>query len=516
MEQVAAAQAVSAKQMWTFYQDAGKAELLLASGASPSHSSSAKTDSIPNTWAVEGSSNVESSYVEEKVCVVVEEDILEEWEIVEESEVTMLGRCLDVEREKEGLEREKCLAECLVSELLKEVVALAAAGAEALYHERLSEKASAAMETEGGVPGGGVPLSEVDDKAVGDDEEVHADDNEEGKAAMKSGVSQEVPGDFPGNFERELACGLADQARSEWIAATATQALTKYLEITSEEGCAADCDGNVADSSGGVAVLQRVLEEASTEEFFMAEKIPEEGDSSDKLYLKDFDSTSEHFVGTGVMAAGELAVNDKVAGVEVVKDEAANRKLVKDHLILGDLDRHESDLDITPLDEHLVAKATTPDDDALIPVSRFHVPSLSPVTLDAATMTNPTPLPETSDIETNTVTIMLMDRGCSPAPAPPIMTHDGTQTVLSIEDLEARVKEKKELELLKVDLHVTQSNLNQERSQRLVSEELVKIIQSDLNATSGRNTTEVMARLQVENELTEVKVCVCVCVCITR
>lgn len=111
---------------------------------------------------------------------------------------------------------------------------------------------------------------------------------------------------------------------------------------------------------------------------------------------------------------------------------------------------------------------------------------------------------QTCDASTNTH-ILQEERGTSPPPSPPA-NHAFSQTTLSCEDLFARAKEMKELELLKVELHVAQSNLNREKSQRQVAEELVKIVQTDVNSLTERNMTEAMKRVQVENELIDVKV----------
>jgi Trp operon repressor len=101
-----------------------------------------------------------------------------------------------------------------------------------------------------------------------------------------------------------------------------------------------------------------------------------------------------------------------------------------------------------------------------------------------------------------------VEHGTSPEPDPqPVSVHHvSSQTALSCEDLLARAQEIKELEMLKVELHVAQSNLNKEKSQRQVSEELVKIVQTDVSSLTERNMSEVMARVKVENELTDVKV----------
>ena len=109
-------------------------------------------------------------------------------------------------------------------------------------------------------------------------------------------------------------------------------------------------------------------------------------------------------------------------------------------------------------------------------------------------------------IDTATSTDTCPDNSTSPAPDHPHISHTHSQTTLSVGDLVTRSKEKEELEMMKVELHVARDSLNQEKSQRMVAEELVKIIQSDLSAASSRNTSEVMTRVQLENELTDVKV----------
>ena len=124
--------------------------------------------------------------------------------------------------------------------------------------------------------------------------------------------------------------------------------------------------------------------------------------------------------------------------------------------------------------------------------------------------TSPAPLPivkhviPTCDVSTNTTTTPYEERGTSPAPLP-IVKHAFSQTMLSCVDLFARAKEMEELEMVKVELHMAQSSLNQEISQRQVAEQLVKIVQSDLTSLTEKNMTEVMTRLQLENEVADSK-----------
>ena len=123
---------------------------------------------------------------------------------------------------------------------------------------------------------------------------------------------------------------------------------------------------------------------------------------------------------------------------------------------------------------------------------------------DSLQVSAPIPVP-TCDATTNTQAPDQAERGTSPLPPPPI-DHSSSQTSLSCADLLARVEEMRELELLKVELHVARANFNEEKSQRLVSEELIKIVQADVTSLTERNMAEAMARLQAENELTDLKV----------
>ena len=63
-----------------------------------------------------------------------------------------------------------------------------------------------------------------------------------------------------------------------------------------------------------------------------------------------------------------------------------------------------------------------------------------------------------------------------------------------------------ELQFLKADLIVLQRQLNDEKSKRMVAEQLSYIVQSDLDSLRGSNITETTTRLRLENELCDVKV----------
>ena len=131
-----------------------------------------------------------------------------------------------------------------------------------------------------------------------------------------------------------------------------------------------------------------------------------------------------------------------------------------------------------------------------------------------ARATSPIPPPALNHSSSQTSHVSQEARATSPIPSPSL-SHTSAQTTLSCEDLLARANEMKELEMLKVELHIAQANLTKERSERQVSEELIKIVQTDLNSLTERNMSEVMSRMQTENQLTDVKVCFFVCLYIS-
>ena len=114
----------------------------------------------------------------------------------------------------------------------------------------------------------------------------------------------------------------------------------------------------------------------------------------------------------------------------------------------------------------------------------------------------------TTDVGTNT------DQGLSltqsvgiNTDSPPILKEVGCNTSLSCFDLLRRAKEMEEFEMLKAEHHVIVGQLNQQRSQRMVAEQLVKIVQSDLSDLQQKHVYDVTTRMGVENELGDAKVC---------
>ena len=496
MEQAAASLEVSARQMWTFYKDVGRAEILLAMETSHTHQfpiiSSSQRDVEESRQSTCGMTGEEGSHV-------ASEDVLDEWEIIDKPDISCLevgvadegmvgvaeGGKVDVTNGDEAgvangndLESERVLSRDTVSELLSDLVVAAVVEAEFKYLEQVKKVET--MESQEGLQSrdvlGGCGLSddvtiEVKGSIVEDIQDIEGTSK---SAVHDSSSSVE--------FERKLASCLVEQLKREWAVVMATQAQTKYWEVVGKK------TSNNEEGGGDALCLEGEL---TNDGCSVCLKSHDEADDTDTLNL-----------------AGELSEHDEINGRHddtARKDDAiSGRGQHKDSPICDETDNRI--IGDSHLDEDVVEGKRLEDSLKLVLSSSvLNASAIAPVMCDAETNTSAV-LPIVCDNETNTVSVPLVDRANSPAPPPPIMSHAHTQTVLSIEDLETRVKEKEELELLKVDLHVVRGNLNQEKSQRLVAEELIKIIQSDLNATSSRNTGETMARLQAENELIEVKV----------
>ena len=126
----------------------------------------------------------------------------------------------------------------------------------------------------------------------------------------------------------------------------------------------------------------------------------------------------------------------------------------------------------------------------------------APPTCDASINTE---WPETCSQSTNTSPPEFCEQGVNTDP-PPIAKETGCNTIMNCFDVLQRAKEMEELQFLKVEHRVAITEMNEAKSQKMVAEELVKIVQSDLAELRQHNLTETTRRLQLENELSDVKV----------
>ena len=139
-----------------------------------------------------------------------------------------------------------------------------------------------------------------------------------------------------------------------------------------------------------------------------------------------------------------------------------------------------------------------------IPVPLAYQAAEAKVMCDASTNTNTEPI-ETRAQSTNTLTPEFMTRGSNTNPLP-ATKEIGCNTMLNCFDVLQRAKEMEELQLLKVEHRIAVNEMNEAKSQKMVAEQLTKIVQSDLVELRQQNLTETTKRLQLENELSNVKV----------
>lgn len=110
-------------------------------------------------------------------------------------------------------------------------------------------------------------------------------------------------------------------------------------------------------------------------------------------------------------------------------------------------------------------------------------------------------------IGSNTEPRPLVAVGINTEPRP--LREVGCNTIVNCLDVLRRAKEVEELNMLKADHLISVKQLNQEKSQRMVAEHLVKIVQSDVSELRQKNMNEVTTRMKLENELSDAKVLVC-------
>ena len=121
---------------------------------------------------------------------------------------------------------------------------------------------------------------------------------------------------------------------------------------------------------------------------------------------------------------------------------------------------------------------------------------------DASTNTDPT---DTCTQSTNTLMPEFSSQGVNTDP-PPVSKEIGCNTMLNCFDVLQRAKEMDELQFLKVEHQIAVRQMNEAKSQKMVAEQLTKIVQSDLAELRQQNLTETTRRLQLENELSDAKV----------
>ena len=124
--------------------------------------------------------------------------------------------------------------------------------------------------------------------------------------------------------------------------------------------------------------------------------------------------------------------------------------------------------------------------------------------LDTSTVHTQTELKQVNEVSTNT----LVDVQSVSTATESVLSQDvACNTELSCYELMERVRETELFQKLQDERKAAISQMNEEKSQRMVAEQLVKIVQSDLSSLRQKSVSETTTRLRLENELGDVKVC---------
>ena len=127
--------------------------------------------------------------------------------------------------------------------------------------------------------------------------------------------------------------------------------------------------------------------------------------------------------------------------------------------------------------------------------------------LDIFNVHTQTELKQVNEASTNT----LIDVQSVSTTTESVLTQDvACNTELSCYELMERVRETELFQKLQDERKTAMSQMNEEKSQRMVAEQLVKIVQSDLSSLRQKSVSETTTRLRLENELGDVKVRVCI------
>ena len=141
---------------------------------------------------------------------------------------------------------------------------------------------------------------------------------------------------------------------------------------------------------------------------------------------------------------------------------------------------------------------------SLIPVQLVATCDVSTqMELDIFSVHTQTELKQMNEASTNT----LIDVQSVSTTTESVLTQDvACNTELSCYELMERVRETELFQKLQDERKAAMSQMNEEKSQRMVAEQLVKIVQSDLSSLRQKSVSETTTRLRLENELGDVKV----------
>jgi len=164
----------------------------------------------------------------------------------------------------------------------------------------------------------------------------------------------------------------------------------------------------------------------------------------------------------------------------------------------------------------LLHEEAGPESDAIqqvtLDVIATTLPAVQPVaTCDASNQTEvdiftvhtQTEVTQTNEAATN----MTIDVQSVSTTTEPVLTQDvECSTELSFYELMEKVRETEMFKKLQEEHKAALREMNEEKSKRMVSEQLIKIVQSDMSSIRQRSVAETTTRLRLENELGDVKV----------
>ena len=374
----------------------------------------------------------------------------------------------------DGHQSEVLLAEAMVKELRKQQKMAEACKAEARYVEVCTAASIAAANSELVSEGAGESIRTEND-------------------GMGMGPEVEVPAEQDGT-EIGLDNILPKFATTDGVRPPLTPEKTPVQEQHEEQDIAI---------SAGTHNIEVYLAESLVKELRIQQKMAESCKSETRymgVCTSALMSTKEPVASEDIGTAKSLTEESDFAQVEIARAEV-EMQLDSETTPVMDLEPTEHVQKNVELD--LSADNDTQDFET--PQQSEQIPPLlvSPKAMcDANTNTEPV---DTYSQSTNTSTPEFSTQGVN-TDLPPVSKEIGCNTMLNCFDVLQRAKEMEELQFLKVEHRIAVTQMNEAKSQKMVAEQLTKIVQSDLAELRQQNLTETTRRLQLENELSDAKV----------
>jgi len=297
-------------------------------------------------------------------------------------------------------------------------------------------------------------------------------------------------GSTSGSSERYLAESLVRELRAQQMSVQSCESERKYMELVQSEAKLSYMEATAKMESfpdPAAGLLPTTLgsnerfEEISPESFtFPTELIPS------SLPVHDIASSADD----DTKSLGQDSTN------EFKSSDYFEQRATSPDTLLHEEAGPESDaiqqvtLDVIATTLPAVQPVATCDASNQTEVDIFTIHTQTEVTQTNEAATNMTI--DVQSVSTTTEAVLTQDVECS--------------TELSCYELMERVRETEMFKKLQEEHKATLREMNEEKSKRLVSEQLIKIVQSDMSSIRQRSVAETTTRLRLENELGDVKV----------